>query len=98
VKPIDPAIPGDYDYGDGTIRQNDYKVWKMNFGESTPGGAGAIPTAAVSELQSALLLLMGALAICASTARLRQHFINACDMSKIHRLDMAGRWCFGQLL
>jgi hypothetical protein len=35
-----PETPGDYDYN-GTVEQQDYAVWRANYGKSVPQGSGA---------------------------------------------------------
>ncbi len=72
------ALAGDYnkngtvdaaDYvvwrkGLGTIyAQNDYKIWRTNFGQPTSSGAGATTYAAVPEPATLVLLVIGMLAM-----------------------------------
>ncbi len=47
-----------------TYTQSDYDVWRAHFGETAGSGSGAIANAAVPEPTSALLLLIGVLAMC----------------------------------
>ena len=71
------AIPGDFNF-DGSVDAADYVVWRKtgvngqqgyndwraHFGQSAGSGAGATANTAVPEPASALLLLMGVLAMC----------------------------------
>jgi hypothetical protein len=52
-----------------------YNAWRTNFGQPGGSGLGVGASAAVPEPASALMLLMGVLAICSHDARLR-HKLN----------------------
>ncbi len=63
--------------GDGMVDDDDYDVWKANFGEAlgpgAGGGAGAIgSTGAVVPEPTALVLLLGAVALCGLVRRRSQ--------------------------
>jgi hypothetical protein len=74
-----PSLPGDYnnngivdaaDYvawrkGLGaTFTQNDYEVWRANFGQQSNSGSGALANVAVPELATAVLLIYAAAGSC----------------------------------
>ncbi len=57
------SLPADGD-GDNTITQNDYNIWRSNFGNHSGSGSGAIEGAPVPEPATSVMLMFAAAGWC----------------------------------